>query len=88
MALPPKKHLFGEQGESARRGELTKSMILSSGDKRANFNCKTQFYNWYKKTPPHPLMDTETTDLSRVTTLFRPFLAEKSLTHINQCVAR
>jgi hypothetical protein len=34
-ALPPKKHLSGEQGEPARRGELSKSKILASGDKRA-----------------------------------------------------
>ena len=35
VALPPKKHRSDEQSESARRGELTKSPILSSGDKRA-----------------------------------------------------
>jgi len=50
-ALPLKKHRQDEQSESARRGELPKSRILASGDKRAylrraGFNCKTQFYNW------------------------------------------
>jgi hypothetical protein len=35
VALPPKKHRSGEPCEPARRGELTKSPILSSGDKRA-----------------------------------------------------
>jgi hypothetical protein len=34
-ALPTEKHRLDEQGESAHRGELTKSLILSSGDKRA-----------------------------------------------------
>ena len=50
-ASPSKKHLSGEPSEPARRGELQKSKIFASGDKRANprravFNCKTQFYNW------------------------------------------
>jgi hypothetical protein len=50
-ASPPKKHLSDEPSEPARRGELQKSKIFASGDKRANprravFNCKTQFYNW------------------------------------------
>ena len=35
VASPPKKHRPDEQSESARRGELTKSLILSSGDKRS-----------------------------------------------------
>ena len=51
VALPSKKHRQDEQSESARRGELPKSLILASGDKRAYprravLNCKTQFYNW------------------------------------------
>jgi hypothetical protein len=50
VALPSKKHRQDEQSESARRGELPKSLILASGDKRAYprravLNCKTQFYN-------------------------------------------
>jgi hypothetical protein len=36
VALPLKKHLLDEQGESARRGERQKSKIFDSGDKRAN----------------------------------------------------
>jgi len=36
VALPPKKHRQDEQSESARRGELSKSLILASGDKRAH----------------------------------------------------
>jgi len=54
VALPTKKHLSDEQSESARRGELTKSLILSSGDKRASPQSgaslvKQSFTSDYKK---------------------------------------
>ena len=50
-ALPLKKHLPDEQGESTRRGEPTKLKILSAAISACIpaarvFNCKTQFYNW------------------------------------------
>jgi len=45
-----KKHLYDELGESARRGEPSKSMIWTGGDKRAKgLTCKTQFYKWIRK---------------------------------------
>jgi hypothetical protein len=45
-----KKHLSDEPGESARRGEPSKSKILAGGDKRAKgLTCKTQFYKWLRK---------------------------------------
>ena len=43
VALPPKKHRPDEQSESARRGELSKSQILASGDKRAPSIVKRSF---------------------------------------------
>ena len=43
VALPPKKHRPDEQSESARRGELSKSQILTSGDKRAPSIVKRSF---------------------------------------------
>jgi len=40
---PTKKHRPDEQSESARRGELSKSQILTSGDKRAPSIVKRSF---------------------------------------------